>query len=480
LLFTANGAKIYVWIPKGSGQLLGSQPEMIIHPVMKEPDAPGYIDPTKPHTINHILVDDLGVDEVLLLATDSGNVTGYNVEAIFSAIHRCARFNYARPIKGVEVKPFFAENVDLSAWGLATHKFARLIAVSSNTGLITVFAFAMVDEPSDDESTSGSSEASNLPDYSESGQTWLSIDSPAELNELKKQMPHHRRRNLRLNYTGHFENIPCVSFANFDLDPNGTWMVSTDIFNRVIVWSVWKELSPVQSSVYGAPGSTPNQRGWFVLPVDPRRVQRHRFKIDACGCEPEEDMFEHRIFLNISDMTEHLTDWSPIMGMQTPKSPVACAPLPDDIFSPDCLVKPTRTKLSFAEHDALSADISPNGSANADFDADIDEWVTDDTDSDENETETQSDDTEVPAPTRSLRVRRGIPDLTEEENEHLNPPPQHESKSPLSVSELELELQESYAFHRKQEMDSKPLSLNANMSHSTQSSILPGSSLLRA
>jgi hypothetical protein len=30
----------------------------------------------------------LGVDEVLLLATDSGNVTGYNVEAIFSAINR--------------------------------------------------------------------------------------------------------------------------------------------------------------------------------------------------------------------------------------------------------------------------------------------------------------------------------------------------------------------------------------------------------
>jgi hypothetical protein len=457
LLFTAYGSNIYVWIPKGSGQRLGSQPEMIIHPVMKEPDSRGYIDPNKPHTINHIIVDDLGVDEVLLLATDSGNVTGYEVEKIFEALARCERFKYPRPFKGAEVKPFFTENVELSAWGLATHKFARLIAVSSNTGLITVFAFAMVDEPSDGKRTSVSTEAFNLPSLNNSGdseQTWLYIDAPVELNELKKQMPNHRRRNLRITYTGHFENIPCVSFANFDLDPNGIWMVSTDISNRVMVWSIWTDLGPVHSSVYGAPGSAPNQRGWFVLPVDPRRAQRHRFKIDACGCEPYEDAEEEQIYLNTSEATEYLTDWSPILGLSATKPPVTCAPLPDDIFSPDCRVKPIRYKFSLVEHDTPSAETSPTRSTNADYDADSDTWATDDPESDEDESEskseTKSDNTEVPAPVRSLRVRRGIPDLAEEENEHLNPPPQHESRSPLSVTELGLECQEKYAFHRKQ------------------------------
>ena len=471
----ANGANIYVWIPKGSGQQLGSQPEMIIHPVMKEPDAPGYIDPLKPHTINHILVDDLGVDEVLLLATDSGNVTGYNVEAIFSAIERCVKFKHTRPFDGVEVKPFFTENVDLSAWGLATHKFARLIAVSSNTGLITVFAFAMVDEASDDESTSGSYEAFNIANLGESGQTWQSIDTPAELNQLKKQMPNHRRRNLRLNYTGHFENIPCVSFANFDLDPNGTWMVSTDILNRVMIWSVWDELSPVKSSVYGIPRITPAQRGWFILPVDPRRVQKHRLKVDACGCEPEDEMVDNRITLNVSDMTEHLTDWSPIMGILAPKPSVTCEPLPDDVLSPDCLANPhPRTKLSSVERDTPPAEQPGEVSARPDFDCGSDSKVTDDTVSNV----TESDDTEVPVSNGSLRLRRGIPDLIEEENEHLNPAPQHTTNSPLSVMELDLEVQGSYAFHRKQDMVSKALNLNADILHSIQSSILPGSPLL--
>jgi hypothetical protein len=391
---------------------------MIIHPVMKEPDAQGYLDPSKPHTINHIIVDDLGVDEVLLLATDSGNVTGYNVESIFSAINRCVKFQHTRPFDGVEVKPFFAENVDLSAWGLATHKFARLIAVSSNTGIITVFAFAMVDEASENENMSDSSESSGAPDTNESGNTWLSINSPAQLNQLKKQMPNHRRRNLRLHYTGHKHNIPCVSFANFDLDPNGTWMVSTDIFNRVIVWSIWDELGPLRLTVFGARGNTDAQRGWFVLPVDPRRVQRHRFKIDACGCELEEDEVHGRTIFDVSGMNEHLTDWSPIMGLQTSKPPVICQPLPDDVFSPDCLVNPKpASKFSSVEHNTHSfAERSTGYSADVSSNSDSGSSASVDSESDK----IDSGNTEVPV---------------------------------VTVTLCERELEGSYPFHRKQDMD---------------------------
>ena len=262
---------------------------MIIHPVMKEPNALGYIDRSRPHTINHIIVDDLGVDEVLLLATDSGNVAGYNVEAIFSAINRSAKYGGSRPFDTHEVKPFFAEHVYLSAWGLATHKFSRLIAVSSNTGDITVFAFALVDAVSEsDGSSSNPSETSNVGGSGVLGNTWVSIDSVESMKALKKVMPHHRTRNLRLTYRGpHFDNIPSVSFANFELDPNGLWMISTDIVNQVSIWRVWDSLSPVDISSYDCPGSGREQKGWFVVPLHPRRVQQHLLKFDACGCDPK-------------------------------------------------------------------------------------------------------------------------------------------------------------------------------------------------
>ncbi|KAJ5757406.1 uncharacterized protein N7511_006100 [Penicillium nucicola] len=341
LLFVAHGCDIYVWIPKGSRQLLGAQPEMIIHPVMKQPGAAGYIDPSAPHTINHIIVDDLGVDEVLLLATDSGNVTGYNVEAIFSELSQCAELGQKKPFDGIGVKPFFAEYVLKSAWGLATHKFARLIAVSSNTGNITVFAFAMVDlasEHADSDVDSTQNMESGDPTGEE--QTWVKVNRLDHLNEIKQQMPNHRKRNLRLSYKGHFENIPCVSFANFDLDPNGLWMVSTDIFNRVVVWRIWDNLNPIQMTYLGNPHNNPPQRGWFVLPIDPRRVQRHKLKIDACGCQPIPKLMRNRMILNVTTAMDQASEISTAVALRLSKSSMTHKPLPDDIFSSDCCVGP--------------------------------------------------------------------------------------------------------------------------------------------
>lgn len=244
LLFVAYNHQIYVWEPAGSFQILGSKPEMIITPVMKNPQSHGYIAPHYPHAINSILVDDLGREEILLLATDSGNVTGYRIEAIYSALKRAAKSNQARPLDGVQVDPFFVEYVEASAWGLAIHKFARLIAVTANTGLITVFAFALVNPTSEEHRDSSSlfNEDDDLSDY---GQTWLHISNSTQFAQLQQLMPDkHRTRNIKLTYTGHFTNIPSVSFLNCDLDPNGAWMVSTDIDNKLLVWKVWERLGP--------------------------------------------------------------------------------------------------------------------------------------------------------------------------------------------------------------------------------------------
>lgn len=317
---------------------------MIIKPVMKSPLADGYIDRTTPHTINAILVDDLGRDEVLLLATDSGNVCGYHVEAIHSAIECCAKSGYKRPFDGSEVSPFFAENVGMSAWGLALHKYARLIAVSANTGQITVYAFALVDPGADSDDFVKSSETMTLT----ADQNWVAIDSRKQLRELQKHMPrNHRTRNLRLTYRGHFDNIPCVSFANFDLDADGLWMVSTDISNRVILWRVWDDLWPLRVYYPGHPMNNPPQRGWNVIPLDPRTFKQHASRDYACGCEPRSLRIGQRTLLDVSRAIEDIPDSSQIFIFGLDKKENS-APnlLPDDLVTSDCCVDERPTSCS--------------------------------------------------------------------------------------------------------------------------------------
>ncbi|KAJ5326410.1 hypothetical protein MYU51_010149 [Penicillium brevicompactum] len=438
LLFTAQGADIYVWIPKGSSQLLGSQPEMIVHPVMNQPHASGYIDLSRPHTINNLIVDDLGVDEVLLLVTDSGNVTGYNVEAIFSAMGRCAKLQHRRPFDGAEVKPFFAENVGQSAWGLAAHKFARLIAVSANTGDITVFAFAMVEDAPGTDNLSTASEISGLdPGWGQSGQPWVLIEDDEQMMELKKKMPDHRTQNLRLTYAGHFENIPCVSFANFDLDPNGTWMVSTDIFNRVLVWKIWEAMGPIRSSSYGIQAHDQPERGWSVLPIDPRRVHQHRLKVDACGCRPQERNDDNRLTFDITGMVDHLTDWTPMVAPSCREPLPTHHILPNDIFSPECIIDTNpKRRASSSGAEVSSTEASPDKSANVSARVNLDRKST---------RETEASDGSEKSQPPSLRVKRGIPDLVEEANEHLKSYPGLEGES-HDVEAL-LNLQQRFPFH---------------------------------
>lgn len=244
MLFAAYNDKIYVWAPSAVSQALGTKPEMIITPVYRRSRGGGYISSNCPHAINNLLLGDLGLEEVLLAATDSGNVCGYRVEAIFSALERAARDGIARPVDGPEIDPFLLEFVEDSAWGLAIHKYARLIAVSANTGNITVFAFALVDPEERNLDPDRPVETTN---FTDNDQKWLHIHTRTKWLWLRDTMPNgYRKRNVKITYTGHFANIPCVSFFSSVDDPNGVWMISTDIENRVMVWKIWESLSPVK------------------------------------------------------------------------------------------------------------------------------------------------------------------------------------------------------------------------------------------
>ncbi|KAJ5180198.1 hypothetical protein N7492_003408 [Penicillium capsulatum] len=412
LVFTAHGENIHVWVPRGSLQLLGSQAAMVIRPVMKEPSRPGYISERCPHAINNILVDDLGRDEVLVLATDSGNICAYQVEAIFSAVNRKAKNRVSRQFDTAEadpVSPFFVENVEQSAWGLAIHKFARLIAVSSNTCRITVFAFALVDSASTSDNDNDSIGSPDTMTIDQSDPTWLPIETEEQLQQLQGLMPHHHRsRNLRLTYHGHFDNIPSVSFANFDLDASGAWMVSTDINNKIIVWKIWEHLRPWESYYPGHSAHDPPEMGWTVIPLDPRTFKDCQSIEDACGCRPSPLIFANRVILDVSRSIDEVPDASQGLAPNENRTgPLHL--LPDDLAALDCCIDPVHGHgQSMESHDGLMDLCRSDGDANG----------SNGSEESHSEHHTQSD-----AGSRKTKPKHHPLSLFQEDNEHHRVPP---------------------------------------------------------
>lgn len=207
----------------------------------------GYIDRSTPHAVNHLIVGDLGNEEILLVACDDGDVMGFHVHRIKKRLEETFGFE-------CESIPFFIENVGLSAWGLAIHKEARLIAVSANTHEITVFAFALghgSSSGSDDDSMDDIAFIETLQENSR----WNSIDIPYDPKQRSS-------RNLIVRLKHHVTNIPSIAFCNGAADPHGQYLVSTDISGATYVWDVWRQ-RPVARKALGdmTPRNTPSGRG---------------------------------------------------------------------------------------------------------------------------------------------------------------------------------------------------------------------------
>lgn len=111
------------------------------------PDLRGYIDRDEPHSINYLIVQKLGNDEVIATVRDDGDVEVFLIRHIVHAIAtRVNQHDATQDPVADNVKPLFQRNVGISAWGLAIHTQARIIAVSSNRHEVTVFRFGLVDE----------------------------------------------------------------------------------------------------------------------------------------------------------------------------------------------------------------------------------------------------------------------------------------------------------------------------------------------
>lgn len=128
LYFLASVDEVHVYQPSFPDQNLPSEAELVLHPPKTGVVGQG-IDPSNPHSITRILVDYLGSEEILLLACDDGDVIGYRIQEIQRALEH--RTNLQEPINDDSIHVFLHRNVGASAWGLAVHREARIIAISA-------------------------------------------------------------------------------------------------------------------------------------------------------------------------------------------------------------------------------------------------------------------------------------------------------------------------------------------------------------
>ncbi|KAF1939211.1 mitochondrial carrier [Clathrospora elynae] len=197
LYFVACNNTIHIYKPSFPHQGLSSEPELILHPPVSSVTGTG-IDSQDPHSINRVLVDYLGREEILLAACDDGDVVGYRVEEIQRALERRTTSSDGRLEHANEddIKVFLHRNVGASAWGLAVHREARIIAVSANTHRITIIAYALADP-----------------------------------------FPYSRQRESVFTLSA-ATNIPAISFNNNGDDPIGRWLLSSSIDGKTILWDL--------------------------------------------------------------------------------------------------------------------------------------------------------------------------------------------------------------------------------------------------
>ena len=239
LFFVAYVDRIHVFQPQFPTQKISGKPQLELILPVTQLDSRGYIHPSHPHTINQLAVGDLGNEEILIAACDDGDVIAYSTRHIYNAIE--IEQDVGPPLFD-HVRPFFKRNVGMSAWGIAIHTSARLIAISSNTTHIVVFAFAIGQtSPTEGPSSHGGEYSSSDLDLDPEAVDWTRV--------LRGSLsPDQRWRNQEIILIGHSHNIPSIAFCNTEDDLVGRYLVSTDINGSTYVWDIWKRLTLMNTS----------------------------------------------------------------------------------------------------------------------------------------------------------------------------------------------------------------------------------------
>ena len=177
----------------------------------------------------------------MVVSCDDGDVIAYTTRSILNSISRkdLGEPDGTSPL--TDLRPFFIQNVMQTAWGLSIHEAGRMIAVSANTHIVTVFAFAL---RQGETGSSGEISDNESESNGESDLIFSSDDADWGPTVRSTTPPDRTVRNIVITLSGHHTNIPSVSFCNSDDDPNGRYLVSTDIDGFTILWDIWAQ-SPI-------------------------------------------------------------------------------------------------------------------------------------------------------------------------------------------------------------------------------------------
>ena len=299
LYFVAYSENVYVFEPQFPDQVLPLSPVLIIYLSASRPGLRGYIDHRKPQAANHIIIRDLGEEEILLIACDSGDVIGYTTRSIAKVILQQQTIGGPRTI--VLPSPFFHENLGASAWGLDVHRRARLLAVSCNTQEITIFAFALAEDGTSADLTDDVCLLHQPHRYMDGVPARNYVRAP--LSPIWKRTDrdnwryHRSQNNFAFSLKGHSANIPNISFLNLGDDEDACpYLTTTDINGAAFLWNLWRrELRPLVS-----PGMSPTKnisskrygltllgpRGWATFCLDRRYARLASSRLETYGCEP--------------------------------------------------------------------------------------------------------------------------------------------------------------------------------------------------
>lgn len=228
-----------------------------------------------------MLVGKLGNQEIFVCACDDGDVVAYYTSTIQAAINGLELGISEEESAKQYLRPLLLRNIGKSAWGLAIHSNARLIAASCNTHDITVFSFALTEESSPRE---GSPE-------------------PGTVHSV---VLHSRDRDTEFTLCGHGFNIPNISFLNADSDKEGLYLASTDLTGLILIWDLRRRLGikkilPIPSHHLPDPRS-----GWSVVCVDPKSARPARSTQELLGCRLHS---EERGFVDITGSRMTLRDY---------------------------------------------------------------------------------------------------------------------------------------------------------------------------
>jgi hypothetical protein len=307
------------------------------------PDLTGYLDADEPHAINYLVVQKLGKDEVVATVRDDGDVEAVLVRHVVHAI--TTRLNNSEAGEPMaDVRPLFQRNVGISAWGLAIHTQARMIAVSSNRHEVTVFRFGLVDDQLDSSNSPPKRDRTAHDGQSNSGHGQESPDDNVDSRP-------DRDADVTRQVLNGEANIPHVSFCNTGDDPDGRWLLTTDISGVCRAIDLHK-FALVQAFRFGPSIGTPHgggydrlNAGWSIIFLDKRSFIAQDTIQEALGMEETDVLPDAKSDMRIWDISK------------TTRS------MPDvsHAFSEPIQKRPTATSISHSTTEASSGTSSPSG-----------------------------------------------------------------------------------------------------------------------